>query len=395
LNWLYVGASEGGGANNQNVVVDLSEHAVTNWNWSGSLTKTSLSVTNISIGSAIATGTSGSGKGGGTLFLPSSLTNIWCSQFALGYQSGAYYLTNTVNLGTNSGAIAFTVASSLKIGVGSFLTLSGPGGSITNTAFPMGSTLTIGSPSAPATVCQIGKGYSNSMVFGRGFTNVAIYCANHTVGGGLSSAVKNNVNNDFRDAVNLTIVATNALQLGINSGDIASMYVPANSFIACSNVVIGANSSSTYSWYLAALYMSNTAIAVSNSITLNPTAIVTNYINGISSGFDIGTTNFTVAGTNFGGVATQYGRINLVFVSDPINPTKPYWGLRLKGDARSWLPNLTNAPTATTLANNGYLSWSTAGLSASARSRFGIQYDGVYTYVGVSPTSGGMTMFFW
>jgi hypothetical protein len=136
--------------------------------------------------------------------------------------------------------------------------------------------------------------------------------------------------------------------------------------------------------YRASLILSNTVFAVSNAVTIMETAIVTNYVAGISSGFDIGTTNLSIQDPQATNVYADYGRLAIRFTSDPLNLKQAYWGLRIKGNAIGVIQGLTNTVPQR-------LSWTTDGLSQKVMVRFGIHYDDVrdVTYVGVQPLRSG------
>jgi hypothetical protein len=134
------------------------------------------------------------------------------------------------------------------------------------------------------------------------------------------------------------------------------------------------------------LVLSNTTVSASRSVVLQETAVVTNIVNGRSSGFDIGTTNLDIQDpqTNF----ADYGRMDIRFVADPADVSAPYWGVRMKGDGTGVIQALTET-------NSTYparrLTWSTNGLSAKVASRFGVHYDALknVTYLGVKPLVRG------
>jgi len=65
-------------------------------------------------------------------------------------------------------------------------------------------------------------------------------------------------------------------------------------------------------------------------------------VNGVSSGFDIGTTNLDIQDPKNWTGFSDYGRLDIRFVADPVLPSKPYWGLRMKGNGVTVIQNLTN-----------------------------------------------------
>lgn len=358
--------------------LDLSETSVSNLD--GSITTQSLSIAEVSIGGP-------SGYPTGVLKLPSTLRSITCGSFDMGYLDGLNTPSNSVlHLGTNSLPIVFTVSNRFVLGGGQFLTVNAAG--IASNAFPEGSKLRVGTPSARAVV-QLGTLAANGTtgLFGKGFDDITLYASNVVLGRGGWVANIHYFTNDFRQATNFAWDVEGNFFIGTNLGDCMFAWFPPNGRAACSNLAIGQADQVSQN-YRAFLHLSNTVLTVQNAATVKETGVITNFVDGYSSGLDIGSLQFDLQDpTNATGLY-DYGRMDIRFLRDPVKVSEPYWGLRLKGDGTALLQTLT-------VTNATYpfrrLTWSTNALSATAAQRFGIHYDSIrnVTYVGVSPLAGG------
>lgn len=379
LSELQVGRVLNNGAQTCFAELDLSENSVTNLE--GSITPFSMSITSIVVGGAAGSPTA-------FLRLPSTLTNIWCTSFDMGSIVGSGLTNCLVTFGTNTQPVAFTVTSNLTLGFADFRSV-GPGG-MTNLAFPQGSRLRVGSPTSRGTVRlgYIRDSGGSKFLFGKGFSDVTVYADNLFIG--LSTG--NNgyyhyVTNDFRDATQFVWNVRGDISVGTGKqGEYDYTYLPANGTVSCSNLVAGCTGTVGYLGWRSLLVLSNTTVSASRSVVLQETAVVTNIVNGRSSGFDIGTTNLDIQDpqSNF----ADYGRMDIRFVADPADVSAPYWGVRMKGDGTGVIQALTET-------NSTYparrLTWSTNGLSAKVASRFGVHYDALknVTYLGVKPLVRG------
>jgi hypothetical protein len=287
-----------------------------------------------------------------------------------------------VTFGTNTQPVTFTVVSNLSLGFADFNSI-GPGG-VTNSAFPPGSRLRVGSPTdrGAVTLGNIRDAAGAVSLFGQGISDVTLYAATMVMGRNTgNNGYYHYTTNDFRGATQCLWNVSESISMGIGaSGDNVYTYLPANGTVGCSNLIMG-HTGNVSSISRTLLILSNTVFSVSNAVTIMETAAVTNFVVGQSSGLDIGTTNLDIQDPQAVGVYADYGRIVIRFVSDPVDPTQMYWGLRIKGNAVSLIQSLTNTVPQR-------LSWTTTGLSPAFLARFGIYYDDVHdiTYVGIPKT---------
>lgn len=366
---LWVCRIDNNGAGTCTGTLDVSEASMTDPQ--GSITPTSLAVSTLGVGGMNA------GLFYGTLYLPSTLTSITCNSFDLGRAGALRNGAAIISLGTGSRPIVFTVASSFSSGLGGFRYITA--GPVTNSGFPPGSTLRIGSPTNRADV-KLGyiSAQGTSCRFGNGFATVELHATSLTSGFGANNSHWHTVTNDFRDATSLVWNVSGDIVLGPGAADYIYTYLPAGGSVACSNLTMGQTGLSNYPGWRALLVLSNTAFAVSNAVTIRETAVVTNIVNGLSSGFDIGSTNLDIQDPQGTATYADYGRMAIRFAGDPIDATQNYWGLRMKGHAIGLIAGLTSTVPQR-------LSWRTDGLSAGVLARFGVHYDALndVTYVGV------------
>lgn len=152
----------------------------------------------------------------------------------------------------------------------------------------------------------------------------------------------------------------------------------------CTNLQVGVGASG---WLAVSslLSLSNTTFVVSGDVTVGDpftvtagTGLITNQINGVSSGIDMtGTLSITNGGS-----------IYLNFMGPPADPESVYWGLRITGNQTDLLASMHT---------DGKLTWSTGGLTAKQMARFGINYDRGrnFTYVGVKALVPGTIVSVW
>lgn len=380
LSQLWIGPTGNNAAGNTRAEVDLSENSVTNLE--GCITSDHMWIADILIGS------SGQGVPTGILRLPSTLTNIVCNSFSLGTHGQLAVPTNSLlDLGTNMSPVTFVVSNNLSTGFAEFRHVT-PAGA-TNNAFPAGSHLLVGQPNNKGLI-KLGQiaGQTGRSTFGKGFEDVTVYASNMTVGLGGNGNHWHYITNDFRDATSFFVNVEAAITMGVGLGDRAYVYYPPGS-VACSNLTLGQNDALSYD-YRAYLELSNTVFTVKDAVVVKESGVITNYVNGLSSGLDIGTTQLDLQDPNLSSsnAFSDYGRLDIRFVSDPADPFVPYWGLRMKGDGTGVIQTLT-------LTNSTFpfrrLTWNTNGLSEKVAARFGIQYDSFrnVTYVGVKPLVRG------
>ena len=158
-------------------------------------------------------------------------------------------------------------------------------------------------------------------------------------------------------------------QGGAASG-VGQVYLPPGIATVRSNVTVGAPSLSQ-----GLLELFGTLMPVGGRVTIGATGRVTNHVQGVSCGLDVAssdTNDFTVASA---------GRVHLAFEANPATAMAPYWGLRMAGNQVAYFADLTAA---------GRITYSTAGLSPSHATRFGIFHDSAAarTYIGLLPVRG-------
>lgn len=374
INQLWIGRVRNNGAGVCYGELDLSTNSIPSIE--GSFTAQSIAVGEIAIGGH-------SGRGMGVLRLPASVTNLWCNTFDMGAQIGSSDPGNSiVFFGTNTQPITMTVVSNCYIGHALFQYADPV--SVTNNGFPPGSRLWIGQPSLRATL-ELGciKQSLSSCQFGKGLGTMAVYATSLTIGRSTSAGSYHYITNDFRAVTQFVWDVQGTISIGPNNNDNTYTFPPASGSVSCLDLQLGSDTVSN-KIIRSFLALSNIVITVSNSVTLKETGVVTNFVEGYSSGFDIGATNLDIQDPKNWTGFSDYGRMTLRFLRDPVNPYAAYWGLRMKGNGVSVIQALTNTSPRR-------LTWSTNGLSASAQARFGIVYDSArnVTYVGVQPIPSG------
>jgi hypothetical protein len=381
LSLLYVGRTDNNGAGLSYTELDLSEGSVSNLE--GSITRTSMSIPVLLVGAGYQ------GSPTGVLKLPVTMTNMSFNTLELGSQYQLNAPSNSlIHFGTNSSPVVLAVSNMLVLGYAEFVTVNQAG--VASNALPAGSKLRVGTPQVRAQVQLASFSYQGTTAFfGKGIDDVRLYASNVVIGRGGWAAHVHSSTNDFRGATNFVWDVEGEFLIGTNLGNNMYVWFPAHGSGSCSNLSVGQPDSFSYN-YRSFLHLSNMPFIVRQAATIKETGIISNYVNGYSSGLDIGTTNFDLQDPNISTNTAykDYGRMDLRFAGDPVNPYRPYWGLRMKGDGRSLIQTLV-----TTNATFVYqrLTWSTNGLSAKAQERFGVHYDGVQnvTYIGVSPLVTG------
>jgi hypothetical protein len=380
LSYLSIARIDNNGSDISYSELDLSEASVP-------ILEGSINPSSVNIATVVIAGNQGTPTG--VLKLPSTLSALTFNSLEIGSQVGLSGPSNSIiHLGSNTSPIVFTVSNNFSIGYAVFLTANEAG--MASNAFPAGSKLRIGTPSSRAVVQFAAKNTQGTVgLFGKGFDDVTLYASNVVMGRGGWASHAHFSTNDFRGATNFVWDVEGEFLIGTNIGDCMFFWFPAYGSGSCSNLSVGQPDSFSYN-YRAFLHLSNMPFIVRQAATIKETGIISNYVNGYSSGLDIGTTNLDLQDPNISTNTAykDYGRMDLRFAGDPVNPYRPYWGLRMNGDGRSLIQTLV-----TTNATYVYqrLTWSTNGLSAKAQERFGVHYDGVQnvTYIGVSPLVTG------
>ncbi len=187
---------------------------------------------------------------------------------------------------------------------------------------------------------------------------------------------------DLRETEVRAFVVTNNAFVGAHA-TVANLYgrgylhLPACDASVSNTLMVG----DTGAGSLGVLELEGTRLAVGRRLEVGPTGCITTRVLGASCGLD-----FRSSETNDFALATG-AVLHLAFDASPLaDPSAGYWGLRVAGDARSHLQQLTVAPAR--------LTWSTDGLNPAESRRVGIHYSakGDYTYVGLAPPTGTMMM---
>lgn len=314
-------------------------------------------------------------KPNGTLRLPSNITEIITGNFLLG--GGTTYGqigSGTLDLGTGSQLQTFTASNGLYLGVG---------GSAFWVNWPSNVNVTVGLPGLPApmVVMRTGGGaltarlvMTNGVFAGHlSFLEVG---SNPSVSGYGSSGIL-----DLRRATSVTMdIAGNALVGSAyntdNTNTAGYVFLPAGTVTCSTNLYVG----DAHSGSRGLLELNGTEFRVGQRVEIGATGIISNYVEGVSSGID-----FQNADTNGFSIAAG-GRLAVVFKAGPSVPGIPCWGLKMKGNVVEFMNSLTN-DTSRFMLN-------TASLSAGERSRLGVFYQasGNFTYLGFQPASRGSVL---
>lgn len=307
----------------------------------------------------------------GTLRFPPFVTDISVGRLQLGHgYAGAPGSETTFDLGAGSQLRTLTVSNAFLLGTGARVALLN---------WPAGVTVTVGSASAPAEMVVGGtaglaagaalaltngcfSGYLTTLKVGynryttMGATTGVLDLAHTTL-----SAL------DIRDSMLVGAWLTTPCATGKGY-----VYLPAGDANCASNLYVGDTDTTSRG----VLELNGTRFTVGRRVEINVTGRVTNHVNGAASGID-----FAGATNDF--VIAAGGRMHVAFDQPPADRSRPYWGLKMKGDVRDFLGGLTNDVSRFT--------FDTAGLSPEDRSHLGIYYrpGGDYTYLGIEPVPRG------
>lgn len=328
----------------------------------------------------------------GILKLPRTIASITVSNLFLG-AFGNSPLNSEINLGSNSLLTAFTVSNVFQIGCGNILHTDASGSS--RTGFPGNVQFKVG-----VSQSQRGKLIVRKTLVSYGMVGLAngtridginkfqAYLDEVVVGvaSGNSAGLSHYGFLDLRSCTNLLLDVDGTMNIGGVGSKIGAngptghgfVYLPAGT-ASIGNVNVGGARDSIYGE--GELWLSNTVIVVSNSVLIGQTGLVTNQVNGLSSGLDLSSTNISLVASNATS-ANMYGRLFVNFRADPINAFKPYWGLKIKGNEIAFVQGLTNSLNVKVI---------NTGLSPANQAKLGVYYNtaGDYTYLGVSPLVSG------
>jgi hypothetical protein len=320
------------------------------------------------------------GRGGnGTLVLPASVTNFTAGKLEVAAGVGMLFGTGLLDFGPDSQLETFSVTNEF--------TLSWFGrGSISN--LPPGVRIILGSPEAPIPAVIGISSLSQSATL---LTKVKLPEGGRFEGWLTSLQLALNDNDGYFSAsqtavLDLTngvldgLVVTGDVQIGnslvsSNVNGRGTLALPAGSAVIGGTLWVG----DEHSGSRGGLYLEGTHVTVSNRVVVGPTGAVTNRLSGAAGGLDV-----KGAGTNALAIAAG-GKIALLYAADPESLSRPYWGLRMKGDVTAYLQSLTSAPARVT--------FDLTGLSEALRETFGVYYDAArdVTFLGVpGKTSGSL-----
>jgi hypothetical protein len=312
----------------------------------------------------------------GILRLPHTVTNVTAGDVTL----GAYHNDNPpenlslIDLGNDPQLITLAATNDFSIGHGLFLyTDSG----LSKTGLPAGTELVVGlSPDRRASLKYAHMQKAFTVDLGPDIQRFSAYLKEFRIGsltGGSGSRIITG-RLDLRKAVLDPFDVDGHFIVAMTPNNKGYVYLPPGKVNVSSNLLMGLGYSSSYP-STALLSLSNTAFHVGGAVRLGTNTTVQGTLAGVPCGLD-----FEV-GTNLVFEADN-ARMEVAFLADPIDPTQPYWGLKLRNtNAVALLQAWTSAPARVT--------YSIAGLSAKAREEFGIHYDagGNFTYLGVMKRS--------
>lgn len=292
----------------------------------------------------------------GTLKLPSSINEISVGIFDVGSGSVDGGANGTLDLGLNSQLASFTASNAFYLA---------NAGSSTVIGWPSNVVVSIGTVNAPAPMVLGLSGYSANC-------NGSLALTNGSFSGHLSY-LKTGINTHGSgngSAIGILDLRQTTLSALTVSGDVSIGYEPSLMnwwahgyvYLPQGSVVIGGNlyiGDTTVNWSgTGLLELNNTRVTVSNSVAIDTTGALTNFVNGLSSGIDLQTTNLSI--TAAGGMYVQ-------FQADPQNNPGDYWGLSMKGDAIAQISALTTTPAKVT--------YNISALSAKNQQKFGVFYN--------------------
>jgi hypothetical protein len=325
--------------------------------------------------------------GTGILKLPGTVTNLTFGTFYLGDVPDLYAPPYSVlHLGSNTQLRALTVTNDFRIGRGRFEYLDA--GGAPKVGFPPNVACRIGSADRRAAM-RVGNCYHDGTVttFGPGLASFEGWLTELRVCapefGWTWAWHASYPTLDLRGVEVSTLNVTGAVSVGLFPNNPSKLYL-SSAGMTCGSLAVGGAAASGGGFNLESwCYLSNAVVTVSNAAVVDETGRIAATLAGESAGIDLLTGNLTVAPPD-GTLPASYGRIDLTFAGDPLDPADDYFGLRLKGNSVAALQALHDATPSR-------LTWSISGLSSRNQARFGIHYDATrnLTVVGLLRTTPG------
>ncbi len=385
LSSLIVGRMSGGSGGNTSIG-ELDLQSTNTTRLVGSISDVAMNIPYVVIGGPDA---GGDYNQQGILKLPRTVNSITANNMFLG-GFGNSAANSEINLGSNSLLTAITVSNVLQIGCGNFRHTDVSGN--VRTGFPVNVQLTVGvSPSQRGKLFVRKTNVSYGMVGlangtqlnGIGKFQAYLDEVGVGMGTGNTAAASQYGILDLRSCTNLLLDVDGTMNIGgVGSKSGANgptghgfAYLPAGT-ASLGNLNVGGVRDSIYGE--GELWLSNTVIVVTNTV-IGQTGFVTNQINGRSSGLDSAGPTISLVASNATS-ANKFGRMFLNFQADPIDVSKSYWGLKVKGNEIPYVQGLTNSMNVTVIKS---------GLSPANQAKLGVYYNtsGDYTYLGL-PASG-------
>ena len=311
----------------------------------------------------------GNRDGTGVLRLPGTVTNMVFDTFHLGNIPDLKHPPNSVlDLGSNTQLRAITVRDDFRIGRGEFQYVDS--GGTPHTGLPGGVAFRAGAEDQRAGF-RVGDCYTGAIaVFGPGLSTFDAWLSELWIGDHAAIWMGQPTTYstlDLRGVVVTSLDVEGDVTMGIGYDDQSTFYL-SSSAMRCSTLTIGNfGSTRVNDNAVSTLVLSNAVVTVTNSVTLNETALVEATLDGYCAGLNLQTTNLFVA-EPFVTFPEYYGLIDLTFAADPLDTSANYYGLQLTGDARAQLQALTDAVPSR-------LTWNTDGLSPAKQASCGIHYD--------------------
>jgi hypothetical protein len=326
----------------------------------------------------------GTRMGCGVLRLPATVTNIAVGDFKV----GAYYNDNPadrisiLNFGNNPQVTILEATNDFVLGHGQFIHAVG---GLTKTGLPAGITIRIGrSPSIRGTFQYAHMQKAYTVDVGPDIGRFSAYLKQFRVGnlaGGVGSRIVIG-RLDLRKAVLDPLDVDGDFIIAIYGNNRGYVYLPPGEVTVSSNLLMGLAFPTAYP-LTAYLSLSNTAFHVGGSVRLGTNTTVRSEVAGVSGGLDFEVGTNTVFECN-------NAKMEVAFLADPLNISRPYWGLKLRNtNAVALVQAWTTSPARVT--------FSLTGLSVKMREQFGVHYNpmGNYTYLGVPGKPAGTVITVW
>lgn len=312
----------------------------------------------------------------GTLKIPEAVTNITVGHLALGTRNNC---RGRLDIGSNSLLRTVLITNGLHMSNGA-IGYEDNGGFVA--WLPNGIDFTVGQPDNHVQM-DIGRRAANqwpsySETYSEPESRIVItsgsfagYISTLRVGVKETSAKTITGVLDIASATVSAFKISDSAYIGYETSDNQNgkgyVYLPDCPAGITNGLYIGDTHASSYGY----LELNGTLLPVGQQVAIDVTGVVTTHVNGTCAGIDLAsndTNDFTIA---------TGGRIHIAFDADPADTNAVYWGVRMAGDHLGYFQGLTN---------DSRLTWDTNGLSASIASSIGLQCNGLYTYVGRSPT---------